>query len=153
MTALLFVCLGNICRSPTAEGIFRARATARGLSGLTIDSAGTGDWHIGHPPDRRAVTAARTRGIDITGLRARQVETKDFFAFDMILAMDRANFEALDALAPAGHRNAVKMMLDFTPGPEREVPDPYFGGPEGFERVLDLLEAASDGLINHLLAR
>ncbi|SDX10183.1 protein tyrosine phosphatase [Albimonas donghaensis] len=150
MTRLLFVCLGNICRSPAAEGVMRARAEAAGLS-VTLDSAGTGDWHAGDPPDRRMTAAARKRGIDLTGLRARQVRPRDFEAFDLVLAMDRANLDALSRLRPAGAPAGLELMRDQAPGPRgQEVPDPYYGGDAGFERVLDMLEAAADGLVARL---
>lgn len=150
MTRLLFVCLGNICRSPAAEGVMRARAEAAGLP-VTLDSAGTGDWHAGDPPDRRMTAAARKRGIDLTGLRARQVRPRDFEAFDLVLAMDRANLDTLSRLRPAGAPAGLELMRDQAPGPRgREVPDPYYGGDDGFERVLDMLEAAADGLVARL---
>ena len=150
MTRLLFVCLGNICRSPAAEGVMRARAEAAGLS-VTLDSAGTGDWHAGDPPDRRMTAAARKRGIDLTGLRARQVRPRDFEAFDLVLAMDRANLDALSRLRPVGAPAGLELMRDQAPGPRgQEVPDPYYGGDAGFERVLDMLEAAADGLVARL---
>ena len=147
---VLFVCLGNICRSPAAEGVMRARAEAAGLP-VTLDSAGTGDWHAGDPPDRRMTAAARKRGIDLTGLRARQVRPRDFEAFDLVLAMDRANLDTLSRLRPAGAPAGLELMRDQAPGPRgREVPDPYYGGDDGFERVLDMLEAAADGLVARL---
>ncbi|MFO7855948.1 MAG: low molecular weight protein-tyrosine-phosphatase [Paracoccaceae bacterium] len=150
-TRLLLVCLGNICRSPAAEAVLRARAEAAGLA-VAVDSAGTGDWHAGEPPDRRMQAAARTRGLDLSALRARQVRAEDFHAFDLILAMDRANLAALRRLRPDGARAELALMLDHAPdlGGPAEVPDPYHGGPEGFERVLDLLEAASDGVLDRL---
>ena len=150
MTRLLFVCLGNICRSPAAEGVMRARAEAAGLP-VTLDSAGTGDWHAGDPPDRRMTAAARKRGIDLTGLRARQVRPRDFEAFDLVLAMDRANLDALSRLRPAGAPAGLELMRDQAPGPRgREVPDPYYGGDGGFDGVLDLIEAASAGLLDDI---
>ena len=128
----------------------RARAEAAGLP-VTLDSAGTGDWHAGDPPDRRMTAAARKRGIDLTGLRARQVRPRDFEAFDLVLAMDRANLDALSRLRPAGAPAGLELMRDQAPGPRgREVPDPYYGGDAGFERVLDMLEAAADGLVARL---
>jgi len=150
--SILFVCLGNICRSPTAEGVFRARAARAGLGGhVEIDSAGTGDWHVGHPPDRRAIAAAATRGYDLAALRARQVVAGDFHRFDWILAMDRANLRDLSALRPRSFAGHLGLFLDVAPSLGlREVPDPYYGGTEGFERVLDLIETASDALIERI---
>ena len=152
--AILFVCLGNICRSPTAEGVFRARAARAGLADrLEIDSAGTGDWHVGQPPDRRAIAAAATRGYDLASLRARQVAADDFHRFDWILAMDRANLRELAALRPRAYAGHVGLFLDVAPELDvREVPDPYYGGADGFERVLDLIETASDALIERVTA-
>ena len=148
--SVLFVCLGNICRSPTAEAVFRARAEAAGLD-VEIDSAGTGAWHAGTPPDRRAQAAGRERGYDLSSLRARQVKAGDFNRFDLILAMDEDNYETLHMHAPEDARERIAMMMDFAPDhPLRSVPDPYYGGDDGFARVLDMLEEASDGLIDHL---
>lgn len=154
MTRILFVCLGNICRSPTAEAVMRARAEAAGQAdSLTLDSAGTGDWHVGKPPDRRARDAAAKRGYDLSSLRARQVNRDDFHTFDFILAMDGSNLADLQALAPAGSRARVQLFLDFSHGPEQDVPDPYYGGEDGFDAVLDLVESACDGLIATLGGR
>ncbi len=152
--SILFVCLGNICRSPTAEGVFRARAARAGLAAhLAIDSAGTGDWHVGHPPDHRAIAAAATRGYDLAELRARQVAAEDFHRFDWILAMDRANLRDLSAMRPRSFAGHLGLFLDVAPSLGlREVPDPYYGGSEGFERVLDLIETASDALIERIAA-
>ena len=152
--SILFVCLGNICRSPTAEGVFRARAARAGLADrLEIDSAGTGDWHVGHPPDRRAIAAAATRGYDLASLRARQVAVEDFHRFDWILAMDRANLRELGALRPRAFAGHLGLFLDVAPELDvREVPDPYYGGADGFERELDLIETASDALIERVSA-
>ena len=146
---VLFVCLGNICRSPLAEGVFRALAEEAGLAdGLVIDSAGIGDWHAGDPPDPRAQAAARSRGIDIGRQRARQVRAADFAAFDLLLAMDESNAEALRAIAPAPHAHKVRLLLDYAPELGlREVPDPYYGGDGGFAHVLDLVETAAGGLL------
>lgn len=148
--AVLFVCLGNICRSPTAEAVFRARTAAAGLD-VEIDSAGTGAWHVGKSPDPRAQAAGKARGYDLSSLRARQVKAADFQRFDLILAMDEDNYELLCLKAPGDARERIVMMMDFAPDhPEHSVPDPYYGGDDGFARVLDMLEEASDGLISHL---
>lgn len=152
---ILFVCMGNICRSPTAEGVFRAlvRDRAPGLD-VEIDSAGTHDYHVGDPPDSRAIAAARRRGIDITHLRARMVEESDFERFDLIVAMDRLNREILLDRSPEEYRERVRLMTEFAPaGDVEDVPDPYYGGALGFERVLDLLEEAASGLLEEVLAR
>ena len=150
--AVLFVCLGNICRSPTAEGVFRAALARAGLAGrVRTDSAGLGDWHVGAPPDRRAIQAARRRGYDLTALRGRQVEPADFARFGWILGMDEANLRALTAMKPPDFGGHLGLLLEFAPQTQlREVPDPYFGGPEGFDRVLDLIEASATGLVAHL---
>jgi len=149
--SVLFVCLGNICRSPTAEGVFtKLVEEARLADRVFVDSAGTGSWHVGHPPDARATVAARQRGIDLTGLRARQVTAEDLDAFDFVLAMDRDNLAALHALRDG---KAVR-FLAFAPEAEAgDVPDPYFGGDDGFEQVLDLIEEASEGLLAAVRAR
>jgi len=149
---ILFVCLGNICRSPTAEGVFRAIA-ARDAPELAIevDSAGTAGYHIGEPPDARTRQAAKRRGYDLSPLRARIVEPRDFENFDLILAMDRENLSVLHHRAPAHARERVRLFLEFAPNATvTEVPDPYYGGPNGFEEVLDLVEAATQGLLQHL---
>ena len=149
---VLFVCLGNICRSPTAEGVLRAIA-AREFPALDIevDSAGTANYHVGEPPDRRTVAAARRRGYDITGLRARQVQAVDFERFDLVLAMDRANLAELEAREPTHGKARVALYLEFASAPGAvEVPDPYFGGADGFELVLDLCEAGARGLLSTL---
>lgn len=153
-TRILFVCLGNICRSPTAEAVLRD-LLAREAPDLEveIDSAGIGSWHIGEPPDDRAVTAARRRGLDMSRLRARQIASEDFARFDFILAMDRANLADLRRRAPVQYRERVRLFLEFAPDVGLEdVPDPYYGGEAGFEEVLDLAEQAARGLLSHLLA-
>jgi len=146
--------MGNICRSPTAEGVFRELAQRAGLGeSLLVDSAGTGDWHVGAPPDRRAVQAAKRRGYDLSPLRARQVEPADFARFGWILAMDQHNLRALEAMRPVDYPGHVGLLLALQPelGID-EVPDPYYGGPEGFERVLDLVERASTALLERVRA-
>jgi protein-tyrosine phosphatase len=147
--AVLFVCLGNICRSPTAEGVFRARVAAAGLADrVQVDSAGTAAWHIGKPPDARSLRHAAERGIDLSTLRARQVTPTDFLQFDFLLAMDHANHEALLRMAPPTQRHKVSLLLEHAPATGvREVPDPYYGGVDDFRAVLDLVEAAADGLL------
>jgi protein-tyrosine phosphatase len=149
---ILFVCLGNICRSPTAEGVLRALVQRESFAGVShIDSAGTAGYHIGDPPDRRSRDAARQRGYDLSQLRARQIDDRDFDAFDLLLAMDRANLRELQARAAGAHARKLWLFMDFAPAiVEREVPDPYYGGPADFERVIDLCETASLGLIAHL---
>ena len=155
MVKVLFVCLGNICRSPTAEGVFRALVEREGLgAAIEIDSAGTAGFYVGKAPDRRAQAAARQRGIEIKNLRARQVGADDFHRFDYILAMDRENERHLKGLCPPGAEDRLKLFLDFAPGGAGgDMPDPYGGGADGFERVLDLAEAAAGGLLAHIRAR
>jgi protein-tyrosine phosphatase len=152
MTAVLFVCLGNICRSPTAEGVFRELAAREGLAErIAVDSAGTGAWHVGEAPDARAQAAARRRGYDLSAQRARQISGEDFRRFDLILAMDRANLADLRRQQPAQARARLELFLSFADAaPVLEVPDPYYGEGDGFERVLDLVEAASRGLLAHI---
>ncbi len=155
MTRILFVCLGNICRSPMAEGMFRHIAEQRGLiPPVRVASAGTGAWHIGDPPDTRAQDAAAGRGVDLSAQRACQVSTSDFAEFDLILAMDRANLSALEQMAPAGSTAQLKLFLDFAGDTgTTEVPDPYYGGRHGFAQALDLIEAASRGLADYIEGR
>ena len=150
--SVLFVCLGNICRSPTAEGVFRERAARAGMANrIVIASAGTGDWHVGEPPDRRAITHAAKRGYDLRRQRARQICDDDFQRFHWILAMDRANLRELNAMRPDAHEGHVGLFLDLAPElGVCEVPDPYYGGADGFELVLDLIEAASDSLLEKI---
>jgi protein-tyrosine phosphatase len=149
---VLFVCLGNICRSPTAEGVFRhlLRQEAPELQ-VEVDSAGTADYHLGEPPDLRSQRAAMRRGIDLGGLRARQVTPGDFARFDLILAMDRANLLELEAMRPKNSRARVRLFLEYAPELGRlEVPDPYYRDASGFEEVLDFSAAASRGLLADL---
>ncbi|WP_309762140.1 low molecular weight protein-tyrosine-phosphatase [Pseudomonas oryzihabitans] len=150
---ILFVCMGNICRSPTAEGILRHKLAAAGLAeAVELDSAGTGDWHRGKAPDSRAIQAAASRGYDISDLRARQVTVADFQRFDLILAMDHDNLAWLEPLRSA-EGAAPELFLARQGLAVDEVPDPYYGGAAGFERVLDLLESACDGLVAEVAAR
>lgn len=149
---VLFVCMGNICRSPTAEGVFRKLLVERapGFS-VEVDSAGTHAYHLGHAPDPRAQRAALGRGIDISRRRARKVSPEDFERFDWLIAMDRSNLELLEELCPERHRDRLKLFLEFAPALDREdVPDPYYGGTNGFEYVLDLAEEAAAGLLTFL---
>lgn len=148
MIRVLFVCLGNICRSPTAHGVFEAMVQQHGLSeAVKVESCGTGAWHIGEPPDKRASEHARKRGYDLSYLRARQVQPSDFYEFDFILAMDEANLRDLDLLCPSDAKTIPQFFLSFGDYSETEVPDPYYGGSDGFEHVLDLVESASKGLL------
>lgn len=154
MKKVLFVCLGNICRSPAAEGMFRALLARRGLEGrIGADSAGTSNWHAGAAPDPRAQAAARARGVDISGLRSRSVFPEDFERFDLLLGMDENNVADLLEDCPPALRDRVRLFTDFTVSrPEGGVPDPYYGGEEGFERMLDLIEEGVEGLLAHLEA-
>lgn len=156
MVKILFVCMGNICRSPMAEGVFRRLLEGADLTEqVYVDSAGTHSYHIGASPDSRSQATALSRGVDLRGIRARQVTVEDFVEFDYVLAMDRDNFEHLLALCrDTGLQRRVQLFMDFAPDlPEREVPDPYYGGPTGFERVMDLIEDAAQGLLVHLRER
>jgi len=144
---VLFVCLGNICRSPTAEAVFRVRAAQAGLE-VVIDSAGTSGWHIGESPDPRSIEAGEAQGYSFKGQASRKVIRADFGEFDHILAMDGKNLSALREICPESYLPRVKLFLDYAANSSvREVPDPYYGGGDGFTRVLDLIEQASDGLI------
>jgi protein-tyrosine phosphatase len=152
---ILFVCLGNICRSPTAAVVLRTLAAREAPElAIEVDSAGTAAYHVGEPPDPRTRQAAARRGYDLTALRARVVDPVDFERFDLILAMDRENLQVLRRRAPAGAHERLRLFLEFAPqaGPE-DVPDPYYGGPNGFEEMLDLVEAATQGLLAHLRQR
>ena len=146
VTKILFVCLGNICRSPTAEGVFRNLLEARELtSRFEIDSAGTGDWHIGKPPDNRAQAAAAKRGVDITDLRARQIADDDAAKFDYLVAMDNANFADLQRLVGDEYQHKIRLLRD------DEIPDPYYGGDAGFNQALDLIEQSCAELLDYLI--
>ena len=155
MIKVLFVCLGNICRSPSAEGVFRKIVEEQGLHELIeIDSAGTHAYHVGSPPDTRAQEAASRRGIDMSNLVGRRVDAGDFYIFDYVLAMDQSNEYHLREMAPAEEIHKIKLFLDYAPQrSESEVPDPYYGGRLGFEHVLDLIEDASEGLLAEIKSR
>ena len=149
---VLFVCMGNICRSPMAEGTFRHHVMLAGLAEqIDCESAGTHDYHVGEPPDSRAQFAASRRGYDLSLQRARQVRRTDFSEFDYVLAMDEMNLRLLERLCPPQHAHKLKLFMEFSAGSAlREVPDPYYGGEQGFERVLDMVEQAAQGLLDHL---
>ncbi|HUW75043.1 MAG TPA: low molecular weight protein-tyrosine-phosphatase [Gallionella sp.] len=151
-TKVLFVCMGNICRSPTAEAVFRHYVESAGMSAdIFIDSAGTHDYHIGDKPDARAQHAARQRGYDMSELRGRQVGGDDFRHFDYVLAMDSANLAILQQIAPPDSNTRARLLLEFSRHHrERDVPDPYYGGADGFERVLDMVEDAAQGLLEEI---
>ena len=150
MVSVLFVCLGNICRSPLAEGALRAAAARAGLA-LSVDSAGTGDWHAGEPPDRRAQAAARRHGADISGLRARQVRAEDFRRFDYVLALDAQNLADLADVAPADATAEVGLLMDYVPGRERSsVADPYYGDDRDFDLTWADVSAAAEALVARL---
>lgn len=152
---VLFVCMGNICRSPLAHGLFEDLVEKEGLSGvIVVDSAGTHAYHVGEQPDPRSQQTALRHGIDLSGQRARRVAGTDFDRFDYILAMDRDNFSILDDNCPEEHRHKLSLFMEFAPErPEREVPDPYYGGPDGFDRVYDMVEAAAIGLLQEIRNR
>ncbi len=155
MVRVLFVCLGNICRSPTAEGVFRKLVEREGYSGkIVADSAGTHAYHVDKPPDARAQAACLRRGIDISALRGRKVTRHDIEEFDYILAMDRENYAHLLALSPSALKHKVRLFLEYAPQcREQDVPDPYYGGADGFDCVLDLVTEASEGLLEVLRQR
>jgi protein-tyrosine phosphatase len=150
---LLFVCLGNICRSPTAEGVMRKLCGDAGVRDVEVDSAGTGDWHRGEPPDARTIRHAARRGYDLSTLRARQVVAMDFVVFDRVLAMDTSNLQRLRRMAPDTHAHKLSLFLDVLGAPGREVPDPWSGGPEDFEHVLDLCEAGAQAWLERIRAQ
>lgn len=152
-SSVLFVCLGNICRSPTAEGVFRSMVAATPLAGkLTIDSAGTSANHIGSPPNPRSIVHAAKRAVDLSALRARQITASDFERFDLVLAMDGANLKRLQALCPSRWHSKLAHLLDFGGDEDEiEVPDPYYGDAADFELVLDLVEVGCEGLLEHVL--
>lgn len=154
MVKVLFVCLGNICRSPTAEGVFRTLLEREGLNGeIVCDSAGTYSGHAGQPPDSRMTRAAALRGVDLSGLRARNVTRADFDRFDYVVAMDQDNYNDLSRLCPPDYKGRLARMMEFAPQlGRREVPDPYYGGADGFELVLDLIEEAAQGLLADIRA-
>ena len=146
---VLFVCLGNICRSPTAHGVFEHLVQTEGLADhIVVDSAGTGDWHIGHAPDKRSAAVAKQRGFDLDHLRARQVTSADFNEFHYVLAMDDNNLSDLQVMCPADYEGQLALFLDYHPESQyREVPDPYYGGAKGFDDVFDMVETASAELL------
>ncbi|TCS36234.1 protein tyrosine phosphatase [Paucimonas lemoignei] len=150
--SILFVCMGNICRSPTAEGVFRNRVAAAGLTDIIrIDSAGTHDYHVGNAPDNRSQQFAQRRGYDLSMQRARQVQASDFSDFDYVLAMDRDNLARLQTACPPQHHHKLGLFMQYASNsPSDVVPDPYYGGGSGFDRVLDYIEDASDGLLDVL---
>lgn len=152
-TRVLFVCLGNICRSPSAQGVFAAMVDKAGVSQrVETDSAGTADYHIGKSPDPRAIAAAARREVDLSVLRGRQVVVEDFYEFDYIIAMDHSNMEDLEAIAPSDASASLHLFLEFAQDTgEEEVPDPYYGGDAGFEPVLDMIEDASRGLLAEIV--
>ncbi|MCT8999265.1 low molecular weight protein-tyrosine-phosphatase [Chelativorans intermedius] len=150
-TAVLFVCLGNICRSPLAEGVFRAVIAEQGMEdAFHVESAGTGAWHVGAPPDPRSIAVARRFGLDISGQRARRVVAEDFSRFDVILGMDRANVRALSQRAPRQAQGRIHLFLDFALGRREDIPDPYYGGEDGFAAVYWRIREASEALATRL---
>ncbi|MCA0199336.1 MAG: low molecular weight phosphotyrosine protein phosphatase [Proteobacteria bacterium] len=154
MKRVLFVCTGNICRSPTAEGVFRHLAQEAGLGAVIVSaSAGTHGYHVGEAPDPRTVAAAKRRGFDLSAQRAQKVRAEDFQIYDLILAMDRGHLAHLEALRPNSAKAEVRLFLDYHPeGTLKDVPDPYYGGADGFENVLDMIEHASKVLLNQIAA-
>ncbi len=155
MVKVLFVCMGNICRSPTAHGVFQKLVADAGLGDVVfVDSAGTHAYHVGEQPDRRAQQVASKRGVDLKDLSARRVQSEDFEEFDYVLAMDSDNYRHLEVICPEGQEHKLKLFLEYAPQlGELEVPDPYYGGLNGFETVLDMVEAASKGLLTEIRRR
>jgi len=155
MIRVLFVCTGNICRSPTAEGVLRVRAERAGLGGhVAVGSAGTHDYHVDEPPDRRAQAAARRRGYDLSDQRARRIAADDFSSFDYVVALDQGHYAHLKRRAPGPAQDRIHLLMDFAADPGAgDVPDPYYGGTADFEHALDLIEAAVDGLLDHIRRR
>lgn len=148
---ILYVCTGNICRSPTADGVMRHKLAARGLSHIEVDSAGTHSYHVGEAPDRRTVAAAKKRGYDLSALRARKVTREDFHQFDLILVLDNGHLETLQLMQPKGSKANVALFLEYAGAtPQTQVPDPYYGGAQDFEHVLDLCEAACEAIVERL---
>lgn len=149
---VLFVCMGNICRSPTAHAVFRKLVRDEGLEQhIEIDSAGTHAYHVGNPPDSRSMSVARERGIEMNDLRARKVDFGDFIEYDYVLAMDQANYSNLRDLALPEHFDKIRLFLEFAENfTQSEVPDPYYGGPQGFDLVFDMVTDASEGLLRHI---
>jgi len=152
MIKVLFVCMGNICRSPTAHGVFESMVKEAGMvADIEVDSAGTHAYHIGETPDTRSAQCAKKRGFDLSYIKARRVEVSDFEYFDYVLAMDNDNLSILESMCPTQHKNKVCLFLDYAKErAESEVPDPYYGGPNGFDHVFDLVEAASKGLLEDI---
>lgn len=149
--SILFVCLGNICRSPLAEGVFRSVLAERGMADeVLVDSAGMGDWHAGQAPDHRAIAVARANGLDISGQQARAITEEDFRRFDLILGMDRKNIRELNEIAPDAFRDRIHLFLDYAGVGAKEVPDPYFGDAAGFADTYRLIRAAAEGLADRL---
>ena len=155
MIKVLFVCMGNICRSPTAEGVFAKRLRDAGLSHLVqVDSAGTHAFHVNEAPDPRAIRSAEKRGVNLQHLKARRAVVDDFYEFDYVLAMDRDNLSSLESIYPTDAKGKPHLFLSYAPNLEYdEVPDPYYGGANGFERVLDMIEEAADGLLQDIQLR
>lgn len=150
--SVLFVCLGNICRSPTAQAVFERLVADNNLSGqIRVDSAGTAGWHSGKQPDVRSIAAGAQQGYDLTGLRARQVAAEDFQQFDYIVAMDKENLKALKEQCPAEFSGELRLLLSFTGLEDQNVPDPYYGGDSGFQQVIALTELAGAGLLSHII--
>lgn len=153
-SAILFVCLGNICRSPLAEGVFRHVACERGLeASFLVDSAGIGGWHVGSAPDRRSIAVAARHGIDISGQSCRRLARSDLQEFDFIFAMDESNVGALLAGAPPPAHSKIHLFLDYALGTKTDIPDPYYGGPDGFETVYRMIREGSEALVSKLSSR